>query len=1102
MLNFSFTLHAQSGVQWSNNYGGSSNDIPSSVQSTLDNGYIIAGQSASSDSMVAANYGKYDAWVVKLNASGGLLWEKNYGGTADDYALDIKVTSDDGYIMIGGSFSDNIDLSNNKGNSDIWVLKLEEDGTTQWSKNFGGKGVDFGTSIQQTTDGGYILTACTNSGGDIGLPAGAGGNDILVMKLASNGNMQWQKIYGGTRHDGPKKILQTADGGYLVGGNTWSTDGDISQSNGHSDALFLKLNETGEIEWSKNFGGVTTDRMNDFIENPSGDFVMTGTYSNLDLAGNGFGGRYDENFWILKFSPTGDLIWENNYGGSKYDEAKSITLTSDGGYLIGGVANSSDGNVPDNEGLKDLWVLKTNSTGQLDWSQSFGGQYNEEIVAMAHVGPDEYLLVGYSSSVYADTLFESNGLEDWWVLKMGDANTTISLNLGEDLTLCANEEFYFDISIPNCVCQYEWNDGSFDSQRTLSTYTTTTYSVTITDPNGFSISDEIIVNISEPEVIINTSEVSCYGQNDGAIDLVPSGNYTYLWDNEETIEDRENLSAGTYIVNITNDLGCSQQQVITITEPSAISLNETVTHISCYGNSDGMINLNPSGGTGSLDYNWTGVTNSTNQDISGLPVGNYAVTVVDDNNCTTASSWNISQPDEISIGMIPSLTSCFDSEDGQIQTNVNGGTGTLNYKWNNGATTPELSGVTAGTYTVTVSDANLCEATESVTIFAPLEIEVDAIIALASCSGNNDGSIITTATGGIGNYQYVWNTGLTSPDLENLMAGTYTVTISDDNMCQQITEFVVSQNSDIEVSSNVSHVSCYEGNDGAIDISPNGGSGSFSFIWNTGDTIQNINQLETGDYIVTVFDENNCQEIQLFTIDSPEEIIIFPTVTPVSCYGGMDGAYEVDITGGIGGYILEWSGGGNTELTADTYTIIVTDENNCQQSLDITIPQPDSLYASLQVVHPTLGGDGMITASGIGGTSPYNFEWNDGEYTGDQLTNLSGGVYALTLTDGNGCIFDVTILLESTATEEIESLQTFEIYPNPSDGQFYIQLEFDQKENVNIQITNELGQEIQQFFIEGNSILENINLPNISAGMYFISIKTEKGIAVKRMVVL
>jgi len=717
LLSYSASLHAQSGVLWSNNYGGSSNDIPSSVQSTLDNGYIIAGQSASSDSMVAANYGKYDAWVVKLNPFGGIIWEKNYGGSADDYALDIQVTSDSGFILIGGSFSNNIDLSNNEGKSDIWVLKLNSNSTIQWSKTFGGQGVDFGTSIQQTNDGGYILSACTNSGGDSGLPAGAGGNDILVMKLAANGDMEWQKLYGGSRHDAPKKILQTSDGGYLVGGNTWSKNGDISQNNGHSDALFLKLDETGLIEWSKNFGGVTTDRMNDFVENPAGDFVMTGTYSSLDLTGNGFGGRYDENFWILKFSPTGEQLWEKNYGGAKYDKAKSITLTSDGGYLIGGVANSQDGNVPNNNGLKDLWVIKTNSLGDLDWSQSFGGEYNEEIIAVSDVGTDQYLLVGYSSSVYADTLFESNGLEDWWVIKMGDANTTISVNLGEDLTLCSNEEFYFDVSIPSCNCQYEWNDGSFDSQRTLSTYTTTTYSVTITDPNGFSVSDEIVINIIGPEITINTSEVSCYGQNDGAIDLVPLENYTYQWEDGLTIEDRENLTAGTYLVTITDDIGCSQVQIIDLPQPSPISLNETVTHISCYGESDGMINLNPFGGTGNFDYNWSGASNPNSQDISGLPVGNYGVTVTDDNNCSTASSWNITQPDQISIGLIPSLPSCFDSEDGQVQINVNGGTGTLDYTWNNGATTENLTGVAAGTYTVTVSDANLCEATESVTIF-------------------------------------------------------------------------------------------------------------------------------------------------------------------------------------------------------------------------------------------------------------------------------------------------------------------------------------------------------------------------------------------------
>ena len=1103
LLIFTFTLDAQSGVQWSNHYGGSSNDIPKAAQKTLDNGFVIAGQSASSDSMVTANYGGYDAWVIKINSNGTLIWEKNFGGTADDYVLDIQLTNDGGYVLIGGSFSENNDLENNEGSSDVWVMKLNQDGEKQWSKNFGGHGVDFGTSIQETTDGGFVLTACTHSAGSGTLPPGIGGNDIWVMKLSATGNLDWQKIYGGSRHDGPKKILQTSDGGYLVGGNSWSTDGDINQSNGHSDALFLKLDGSGEIEWSKNFGGITTDRMNDFVESTDGNFVMTGTYSTVDLTGSGFGGRYDENFWILKFSPSGQQIWEKNYGGSKYDESNSITLTDDGGYLLGGVANSPDGDVSGNIGLKDLWVLKTNNQGDLQWSQSFGGEYNEEVLSVLHTDTDEYLLVGYSSSVYVDTLFESNGLEDWWVMKFGDADAVITVDLGDDLTLCANEPFSFDVAIPSCNCQYQWNDGSSDSQRTLSTYTTTTYSVTITDANGFSLSDQIVVNISEPEVVINKTETSCYGQGGGTIDLVPVGNYNYEWEDGTTTEDRQNLTAGTYTVTITDGLNCSLQQIIDISDAPAININETITQVSCYGGTDGMINLNPSGGTGSFDYAWTGPINSTDQDVSSLSVGNYSVVITDDNNCTTASSWNITQPDQITIGMIPSLTSCFNSEDGQVQISVNGGTGNLDYIWNTGVVTPDLTGVGAETYTVTVTDENVCTASESVTVNAPMEIEVEGIIALASCFGNDDGGIITNVTGGSGNYQFLWSTNETSPNLGNLMAGTYTATVTDNNMCEQIAEFVVSQNSSINVSSTVTNVSCYEGNDGTVEVVPTGGTGSFTFAWNTGETTPNINELPAGDYIVTVMDGNNCQDIQAFTIESPEEIMIFPTVTAVSCYGGTDGSYEVDVIGGTGGYTLDWSGGGNTELSADTYTITVTDENACQQTLDITIPEPDSLYVALQVVHPIIGGDGMVTATGIGGTAPYSFVWNDGEFTGDQLTNLSGGLYELVLTDANGCVFDVTILLETMVdVKEIEALQTFEVYPNPNDGQFYLQLEFEQREEITIEITNELGQTVQQFFMDGNSILENIQLANISAGLYFISIKTEEGIAVKRLVIL
>jgi len=244
-----------------------------------------------------------------------------------------------------------------------------------------------------------------------------------------------------------------------------------------------------------------------------------------------------------------------------------------------------------------------------------------------------------------------------------------------------------------------------------------------------------------------------------------------------------------------------------------------------------------------------------------------------------------------------------------------------------------------------------------------------------------------------------------------------------------------------------------------------------------------------------------CERIEFFTVNEPEELIIDAAITDVSCYEGADGAIDVNISGGVGGYMIDWSSDANSDLVSGDYMITITDMNNCVEIQSFFVAQPEVLFAELQITEPINGDDGTISGVPTGGTPPYDFSWNDGALEGGNLTGLSGGVYDLILTDGNGCIFEQTVVLQTTSIANIENLQTFEIFPNPNDGEFFLKLEFEKKENIEIQIVNELGQVLQSYRRDGDYFLEKKSLTELSAGVYFVMVKTESGVAVRRLVV-
>ena len=341
-------------LQWQKCLGGTITDHAYSIQPTPDGGSIVAGYTTSTNGDVTGNHGGYDAWVMKLSATGTLEWQKALGGLGWDYAYSIQPTPDGGYIVAGFTDYTNGDATGNYGN-DAWVVKLSATGALEWQKALGGTSDDSASSIQLTPDGGYIMAGYTAStDGDV--TGNHGSNDAWVVKLSSTGSLQWQKALGGTSGDGVGNIQATLDGGYILAGYTQSTNGDVSGNHGLNDAWVVKLSAIGTLEWQKALGGTSSDLAHSIQLTTDGGYILAGNTasSNGDVTGN----HGNQDAWVVKLSATGTIQWQKALGGTSSDYAQSIQPTNDGGYIVAGYTASTDGNVTGNHGGYDAWVVK------------------------------------------------------------------------------------------------------------------------------------------------------------------------------------------------------------------------------------------------------------------------------------------------------------------------------------------------------------------------------------------------------------------------------------------------------------------------------------------------------------------------------------------------------------------------------------------------------------------------------------------------------------------------------------------------------------------------------------------------------------------------
>lgn len=367
-------------VVWTRAFGGSGDDTPRSIIQTSDGGYAVLGFTNSNNGdLTNKSLNVNDYWLLKLDADANLMWQRTYGGSGDDRGQQIIQTSDNGYAITGYAQSDDGDGSRNEGFHDNWVVRLDSSGNILWEKSFGFSGHDHSYDIVETADGGFFFSGfldVTSSNGEGATEKNSslsahGVGEFWATKITANGVIEWRKFFGGTNNDRSFGLVTSNDGGYVMAGASESNDFDISNSKGSYDFWVVKIDKTGDLVWERSFGGTGIDKAQDIARTQEGGYVIVGNTFSIDTQVTKNNGKSD--VWIINIDDNGELLWQQSYGGTEFDDAHSVKATPDGGFIISGNSKSDNGDATQNFGENDLWLLKVNSRGALEWQSSFGG---------------------------------------------------------------------------------------------------------------------------------------------------------------------------------------------------------------------------------------------------------------------------------------------------------------------------------------------------------------------------------------------------------------------------------------------------------------------------------------------------------------------------------------------------------------------------------------------------------------------------------------------------------------------------------------------------------------------------------------------------------
>jgi len=1006
--------------------------------------------------------------TIIIDPSPNLMWGTYLGGEAFDQGAGITTDVNNYIYSIGNTASltnvatAGVYQSTIGGFHDIIMAKLHNNGTMQWTTYYGGSNDDYGYSIKTDTYGNIIMCGSTMSTTNIATAgtqqtALAGGIDGCIARFDGNGARLWSSYYGGTGDDWLYDVVVDMYNAsiYYLAGTTQSSSGIATAGayqtslSGGQDAFLAQFFTNGFRGVATYFGG-TGDEYGTSVTvlNNANPIVYLGGYtsSNAGIASAGthqtsFGGGGFDGF-IMKINiivpaHSFSYAWSTYYGGTGAEELDAIKLDSQGNIYITGGTTSSTGistagsYQPARSGSGDGFIVKFNPSGVRQWGTYYGGTSTDEITAIGFDVSDNIYLAGFTMS----------------------SNNIASLNSYQPTSSVAPDGFIGRISNDGTTRiwgSYYGGDGtdgiyglSVNTNAKLVIIGESSSSTTMTTagayhPNYSGNTDVLIAKFEYGclPIAITTEEnnsTTCYSGINGSARVSATGGtgaLTYTWGTSPVQygTTATGLAAGNYYVTITDGIGCQQTSaVITINQPSAISASATATNPLC-SSGTGSITVTASGGTNTLTYSKDGTNFQTSNVFSGLTANTYTITVKDENNCIKTTTATVTSPNVISANAVGTNPLCS-SGTGSITVTASGGTGTLTYSKDgtNFQTSNVFLGLTANTYTITVKDANNCTKTTTATIAIPSAISASASASNALCFGGATGSITVTASGGTGTLTYSKDgTNFQTSNIFNgLLAGSYIITIKDNNDCSTTTSLLVGQPASaiLATISNSTNVLCYGNSTGSASVTASGGTGVLNYIWNTSpqQSGTTATALSAGIYIVTVSDQNSCVNTASVTITEPTAALFayISNGTNVSCYGGNNGNATVTAIGGTSPYFYKWNTSpqqtNNTavNLTAATYIVTVTDNNNCTFNSQVTINPATIINVNTSTNDATCGNaNGTATVTATGGQGVLNYNWSTNENT-STITGLVASTYTVTVTDENLCEIVKTVTISN-----------------------------------------------------------------------------------------
>lgn len=558
---------------------------------------------------------------------------------------------------------------------------------------------------------------------------------------------------------------------------------------------------------------------------------------------------------------------------------------------------------------------------------------------------------------------------------------------------------------------YSWTPGG-GTAASVSGLAAGNYTVTVTDANNCTTT--AFANVTQPTALTTSTavtNVACNGGSNGVASISGSGGaggYTYLWSTGSSLQTITGQMMGVYTATVTDANNCKVIKSAQITQPTALVTTTAVTNVLCNGGSTGSATVTASGGAGGYSYLWS--NGASTSAINGVMAAVYTATVTDANSCTSIKSAQVTQPTAISTSTALTNNLCNGGSTGSATVTASGGTGSYTYLWSTGATTSFVAGQITGVKTVTVTDANNCKGMASVNIQEPTTITTSTAVTNVLCNSGSNGSATVTATGGTGAYTYIWSpSGGTAAVASGLMAGNYTVTVTDANNCQKTASVTIQQPTAISTSTALTNVLCNGGSTGSATVTVSGGTAGYTYLWSTGATTSVIASQMTGVKTVTVTDANNCTRMASVNIQEPTAISTSTALTNILCNGGSTGSATVTVSGGTGSYTYNWAPSGGTAatatgLTAGNYTVTVTDANSCTRTATANLTQPTLIVATpTQTNASCASNNGIASVAVTGGIGSYTYNWAPSGGTAATASGLAAGNYTVTITDGNSC---------------------------------------------------------------------------------------------------